>query len=99
MSSSRNTDERTLFSKICRLRRLFLKAKWFVNICAYRLQQGFNIPHCILCVIYVSAFMISLEANSNNNDVLASFKAPRLALLKDAAVPVGDLGSINTQQL
>lgn len=37
--------------------------------------------------------MISLEANSNNNDVLASFKAPRLALLKDAAVPVGDLGS------
>lgn len=37
--------------------------------------------------------MISLEANSNNRDEFASFKACLLALLKEAAVPTGDLGS------
>lgn len=37
--------------------------------------------------------MISLDANSKSRDVLASFKAALLALLKEAAVPTGDLGS------
>lgn len=38
-------------------------------------------------------FIISFEANSKRRDVLASFKAALLALLKDAAVPTGDFGS------
>lgn len=38
--------------------------------------------------------MISLEAYSSSKDEFASFNACLLALLKDAAVPAGDFGSI-----
>lgn len=46
-----------------------------------------------LKITNVRVLMISLDANSNNSDELASFRACLLALLKDAAVPLGDLGS------
>lgn len=41
----------------------------------------------------MSELMISFDANSNNREELASFKACLLALLNEAAVPVGDFGS------
>lgn len=37
--------------------------------------------------------MISFEANSKSKDELANLSACLLALLKEAAVPVGDFGS------
>lgn len=42
---------------------------------------------------YIKELIISLEANSNNSEELANFSACLLALLKAAAVPVGDFGS------
>lgn len=41
-----------------------------------------------------SELRISFEANSKNNDEFAIFKAFRLALLNEAAVPSGVLASI-----
>lgn len=42
---------------------------------------------------HVRELMISFEANSKSNEEFASFKACLLALLKEAAEPMGDLGS------